>query len=116
MYLEYIILTASISMAYLIIFDDLVVFTCSNICFCIFLVFLLFKLPVHTCTCWTNETTLAVKKKKKKYRTTMCSCRKHGDIVLFQCIVQVLDIVPVSLVDLSCIEDFFSCVCDWVFF
>lgn len=60
MYLEYIILTASISMAYLIISDDLVVFTCSDIRF-IFYVFLLLKLPVHILLCWTNEKTLAVK-------------------------------------------------------
>lgn len=47
MYLEYIILTASISMAYLIISDDLVVFTCSDIRFIFFYVFLLLK---ATCT------------------------------------------------------------------
>lgn len=60
MYLEYIILTASISMAYLIISDDLVVFTCRDICFFMLDVFLLLKLPVHILMCWTNETTLAV--------------------------------------------------------
>lgn len=48
-------------MAYLIISDDLVVFTCSDIRFFILDVFLLLlKLPVHILMCWTNETTLAV--------------------------------------------------------
>lgn len=62
MYLEYIILTAPILMAYLIISDDLVVFTCSDIRFSFF--FLMFSsfqsYLVHILMCWTNETSLAV--------------------------------------------------------
>lgn len=82
-------------MAYLIISDDLVVFTCSDIRFFIFDVFLLSKLPVHILMCWTNETTLAVQIPNNNVLMQKKKRKRKGDIVIIsKCIVYMFDIVP----------------------
>lgn len=97
-------------MAYLIISDDLVVFTCSDIrFFFVFWMFSSYESYLYTSLmCWTNETTLAVK--WIHHDNVLMPRKKKVILLLFSNVLCICLTLFRVFGGLSCIEDFKTCV------